>query len=148
MEFQRHINVNAVATLVGAALHFLGIREPQKLAVKSKMHREEPALQPQQQVLAFALDTNDSLALGSPRDSRSTLRLRRYSVKHMDAPNPPALNERAKRPCNRFYFGQFRHDSSDPRHRRMELRTPATPDSIAALPLHFDGRFLTGQLSA
>src|SRR5260370_2742520 len=73
------------------------------------MHCQQPAVQDEKHILAFAIHDANAATLGLKGDARSGLRLRGDRVKDADATDSPTLGEGTERANDRFHFREFRH---------------------------------------
>src|SRR5260370_23451937 len=137
VQFESNINVHAIFAPVGTLQQFFVICKPKKLAVGPEMHWQQPAIQNEKYVLAFATDSANAPALAKAGNVRGGLRLRGYRVKDMNATDQPPSHQRTERANDCFHFRQFRH------RRRAGSSTGLEPDrgvpgfrfaSIATLP--------------
>src|SRR6266436_3587412 len=72
---------------------FFAVCKPKQLAVKSKVHRQQPAVQHKKDIFAFATNGANVPALGKAGNVRRGLRLCGYGVKDMNAADSPSLHE-------------------------------------------------------
>src|SRR5258708_12869410 len=89
VQFESNINVHAIFAPVGTLQQFFVICKPKKLAVEPEMHCQQPAIQNEKYVLAFATDSANAPALAKAGNVRSGLLLRGYRVKAMNPTHPP-----------------------------------------------------------
>src|ERR1700719_1872240 len=73
------------------------------------MHCQQPAVQDEKHILAFAIHDANAATLGLKGDARSGLRLRGDRVKDVDATDSPTLGEGTERANDSFHFREFRH---------------------------------------
>ena len=76
------------------------------------MHGHEAAVQSKKNIFAFAFDRSDAATLGKAGKMRSRLRLGGNGMKDVHAKESPALDKRAKRADDCFYFREFGHKRS------------------------------------
>src|SRR5260370_8443154 len=107
VQFESSINVHAIFAPVGTLQQFFAVCKPKKLAVKSKVHRQQPAVQHKKHIFAFATNSANAPALGKAGNVRRGLRLCGYGVKDMNAADSPSLHEGTERANDRFHSRQF-----------------------------------------
>src|SRR5260370_28331019 len=84
VQFESNINVHAIFAPVGTLQQFFVICKPKKLAVEPEMHCQQPAIQNEKYVVAFATDSANAPALPKARNVRSDLRPRCHPTKEMN----------------------------------------------------------------
>src|SRR5260370_11385826 len=111
VQFESKINVHAIFAPVGTLQQFFVICKPKKLAVEPEMDCQQPAIQNEKYVLAFATDSANAPALAKAGNVRGGLRLRGYRVKDMNAADSPSLHEGTERANDCFHFRPFMQKS-------------------------------------
>src|SRR5258708_34224346 len=98
VQFESNINVHAIFAPVGTLQQFFVICKPMKLAVEPEMHCQQPAIQNEKAVLAFATDSANAPAFATVDNVRSGLLFRGYlgkTLNETDRATSPQRPERA-----------------------------------------------------
>ena len=73
------------------------------------MHGHEAAVQSKKNIFTLAIDRSNAAALSMAGEIRSRLRLGGNGMKNMHAKDSSALDKRAERADDCFYFREFGH---------------------------------------
>jgi len=76
------------------------------------MHGHEAAVQSEKSIFAFAIDRSNAAVMGVAGEMGSGLRLGGNGMKDVHAKDSPALDKRAERADDCFYFREFGHKRS------------------------------------
>jgi hypothetical protein len=110
-QFEGDIHVDAAVGLVGVTEQFSRVAEPQELAVKPEVQREQAAIESEKKIFASALNCMNLPAFREARELRGCLRFRGDGMQNVDAANPATLDERAECARDSFDLREFRHQS-------------------------------------
>ena len=92
LQFQGDIHMNTASHAVGASQKFLRIREPDELAIETKVHRKQAAAQKQKHILPFALDCSNFLTFRKPGKMDRSLRFCSDGVQDVNTPDALSTN--------------------------------------------------------
>jgi hypothetical protein len=88
---------------------FSRVAEPQELAVKPEVHREQAAIENEKKIFASAPNRADLAAFREARELRGFLRLRGDEMQDVDAADAATLDERAEGTRDGFDLREFGH---------------------------------------
>src|SRR5882762_2848965 len=85
VQFESNVHMNAVPRPIRMLQEFLRIQKPHKLAIQAEVHRQQTAIQQQENVFPPAIDLSNVPAFGKARNMSRSLRFRSNRMQDVDA---------------------------------------------------------------